>query len=157
MSQWQWSGWMCDLTLSLSINIFSPNNFHSSVPSCLYVQCQRSECPCSVRPKLVHTASHVCALLVPSDNGTGCCLSCRGSAVRNNPAGVKACGERGCWPTSAATQPGAIFLTPRKSTRKSPRHGAVWNVISLCDLDSGRIWKSIHCNAHNSDRALVAI
>lgn len=78
-------------------------------------------------------------------------------AVRNNPAGVKACGERGCRPTSAATQPGAIFLTPRKSTRKSPRHGAVWNVISLCDLDSGRIWKSIHCNAHNSDGALVAI
>lgn len=28
---------------------------------------------------------------VPSDKGTGCCLSCRGAAVRNNPAGDFGC------------------------------------------------------------------
>ena len=54
-----------------------------------------------------------------------------GTAVRNNPTGVKAGGVGGCWPTSAATQPGGYLLTPRNPP-ENPRDTVPSEMSSRC-------------------------
>ena len=101
----------------------------------------------------------LCALSVRNCQvigGGGWCLSCRGSAVRNNPAGVNPGGAEHPDLHRSATQPwggGGVPLTPTvKIQQKIPATRrrlkcllSVWPWLE-------RIWKSIHCDAQTSGR-----